>query len=51
MASNKLYEGKPINNQAFDEPQLIIIKKATKKKEIKKKNTGGDQKMTPRTGF
>ena len=49
VCANKLKDGKPIANQCFDEPMLEVIKPKTSKK--RKKPTGGDQAMTPRTGF
>jgi hypothetical protein len=49
VAATKLHEGKPIDNQCFDEPILELIHEAKEKKA--KAFTGGDQKMQARTGF
>ena len=48
IAGDFLHEGKPVETQCFDEPQLQVIKA----KDIKSNFTGGmDRKSQPRTGL
>lgn len=49
VAANYLQDGKPIDTQCFDEPQIEVLKAKNRPKA--KILTGGDQRKQPRTGF
>ncbi len=47
VQSQKLNEGKPIACESFDLPQLVLVKKAAVKSQIKDVNTPGGPRPTP----